>query len=63
MTKDSMSNIAMGGYSSDSSLVSLINAPNPFVIYVFKTFAVNWVVSFSDNSYERVTSITISSDN
>ena len=53
---DKDSNIAIGGSSSDSSLVSSFNTPNAFMILVMSGGAVKWTISFND-LYDDITAI------
>eukprot|EP00347_Sterkiella_histriomuscorum_P019592 403341040 len=56
--KDSSSNIAIGGSSSDTSLVSATSTPNAFVLFVMSAGVAKWVRTF-DTIYNDVTSIAV----
>ncbi|CDW71724.1 cadg domain containing protein [Stylonychia lemnae] len=62
MDQDIYDNTAIGGYSSDYSLVSYQNMPNPLVVYVLSSGSIKWIMSL-DSSYNEITAIGISSDN
>ena len=60
---DNRENIAVGGSSSDPTLVSATGTPNPIVLYVLAGGVPKWISAFDDTSYDEVTSIVVRNDN
>lgn len=52
--------MAIGGSSSDPTLVASSNVPNAFVIFVMSGGVQKWIKSFND-IYNEVTSIVVQS--
>ncbi|CDW87050.1 UNKNOWN [Stylonychia lemnae] len=56
MDVDLFGNVAVGGYSSDPTLVNTLNVPNPIAQFILQGGAIKWSISMNTN-FNEVTAI------
>lgn len=58
--KDNAGNIIVGGSTSDSTLATLFNTPDPIILYVQYGNTYLWGVSFGGNNFDGVGAVKFS---